>query len=235
MCGAPRATIFSAKIARMGPSRGVCHTAPGAGVPHGTKGQAGVRPGTAAIRAFFAWGGPRRGSGCPPVIAAVQLDQHTLSGHPPRGIRWRRPRCLGGRLRRGLVSPALTRMRRRVVLPMAIPSRSASNSLKCEWLAPSYFVRASRPAPERRGYPYLLEKIRVTRPNQAWAADITYLPHGPGIPLPGGHHGLAQPVRGGLAIVQQLGGRLLRRRPTRDTHYRIVACGKYYPSRIPKF
>ena len=36
--------------------------------------------------------------------------------------------------------------------------------------------RASRPAPERRVYPYLLEKIRVTRPNQAWAADITYLP-----------------------------------------------------------
>ena len=35
---------------------------------------------------------------------------------------------------------------------------------------------ASRPAPERRVYPYLLEKIRVTRPNQAWAADITYLP-----------------------------------------------------------
>ena len=61
------------------------------------------------------------------------------------------------------------------------------------------------------------------------------LAHGPGIPLPGGHHGLAQPVRGGLAIVQQLGGRLLRRRPTRDTHYHIVACGKYYPSRIPKF
>ena len=36
--------------------------------------------------------------------------------------------------------------------------------------------RTSRPAPERRVYPYLLEKIRVTRPNQAWAADITYLP-----------------------------------------------------------
>ena len=36
--------------------------------------------------------------------------------------------------------------------------------------------RTSRPAPEHRVYPYLLEKIRVTRPNQAWAADITYLP-----------------------------------------------------------
>ena len=34
----------------------------------------------------------------------------------------------------------------------------------------------SRPAPEHRVYPYLLEKIKVTRPNQAWAADITYLP-----------------------------------------------------------
>ena len=36
--------------------------------------------------------------------------------------------------------------------------------------------RTSRPAREHRVYPYLLEKIRVTRPNQAWAADITYLP-----------------------------------------------------------
>ena len=36
--------------------------------------------------------------------------------------------------------------------------------------------RTSRPAPEHRVYPYLLEQIRVTRPNQAWAADITYLP-----------------------------------------------------------
>ena len=36
--------------------------------------------------------------------------------------------------------------------------------------------RTSRPAPEHRVYPYLLEKIRVTWPNQVWAADITYLP-----------------------------------------------------------
>ena len=34
----------------------------------------------------------------------------------------------------------------------------------------------SRPAPERRIYPYLLRNTRITRPNQAWAADITYLP-----------------------------------------------------------
>ena len=36
--------------------------------------------------------------------------------------------------------------------------------------------RTSRPAPEHLVCPYLLAKIRVTRPNQAWAADITYLP-----------------------------------------------------------
>ena len=36
--------------------------------------------------------------------------------------------------------------------------------------------RTSRPAPEHRVYPYLLAKIRVARPNQAWAADITHLP-----------------------------------------------------------
>ena len=35
---------------------------------------------------------------------------------------------------------------------------------------------ASRSAPERRVYPYLLRNTRITRPNEVWAADITYLP-----------------------------------------------------------
>ena len=35
---------------------------------------------------------------------------------------------------------------------------------------------ASRRSPEHRVYPYLLRNVRVTRPNQVWAADITYLP-----------------------------------------------------------
>ena len=75
----------------------------------------------------------------PRVMTAVHLDISI----PSRGIRCRRTRCLGGRLRRGLLSPALTRMRRRVVLPVSMPSRSPSNSLRWVWLAPAYLVRAN--------------------------------------------------------------------------------------------
>jgi len=34
----------------------------------------------------------------------------------------------------------------------------------------------SKPAPGHRVYPYLLRKLSVTRPNQVWAMDITYIP-----------------------------------------------------------
>ena len=36
--------------------------------------------------------------------------------------------------------------------------------------------RTSHPAPGVRVYPYLLGKAKITRPNQVWAADITYVP-----------------------------------------------------------
>jgi putative transposase len=36
--------------------------------------------------------------------------------------------------------------------------------------------RTSKPAPGHKIYPYLLSDIKVTRPNQVWAADITYIP-----------------------------------------------------------
>ncbi len=36
--------------------------------------------------------------------------------------------------------------------------------------------RTSDPHPEHRIYPYLLRNLKVTRPNQVWCADITYIP-----------------------------------------------------------
>ena len=34
----------------------------------------------------------------------------------------------------------------------------------------------SKPTPGHKIYPYLLRKLPVTRPNQVWATDITYIP-----------------------------------------------------------
>jgi putative transposase len=34
----------------------------------------------------------------------------------------------------------------------------------------------SKPAPGHQVYPYLLRKLAITRPNQIWAMDITYIP-----------------------------------------------------------
>jgi putative transposase len=36
--------------------------------------------------------------------------------------------------------------------------------------------RTSNPAPGHKIYPYLLDGMKITRPNQVWAADITYIP-----------------------------------------------------------
>jgi putative transposase len=36
--------------------------------------------------------------------------------------------------------------------------------------------RTSKPAPGNKVYPYLLNGVAITRPNQVWAADITYIP-----------------------------------------------------------
>ena len=51
--------------------------------------------------------------------------------------------------------------------------------------------RTSQPAAGRWVYPYLLRDLTITRANQVWAADITYLPMARGFLIPGGHHGLA--------------------------------------------
>ncbi len=36
--------------------------------------------------------------------------------------------------------------------------------------------RTSKPTPGHKVYPYLLSGLEITRPNQVWAADITYIP-----------------------------------------------------------
>jgi putative transposase len=36
--------------------------------------------------------------------------------------------------------------------------------------------KTSTPNPEHKIYPYLLRKLYINRPNQVWAADISYLP-----------------------------------------------------------
>ena len=97
--------------------------------------------------------------------------------------------------------------------PAGEPEAGAGRLMRIMGLRAIYrSPRASRPAPEHRVYPYLLRNDQGY-PAQPDVGRRHHLPaHGPGIPLLGGRHGLAQPVRGGLAIVQHPGGRLLRRR-----------------------
>jgi transposase InsO family protein len=37
-------------------------------------------------------------------------------------------------------------------------------------------VRWGKKHPQHRIYPYLLRKLAITRPNQVWCSDITYIP-----------------------------------------------------------
>ena len=70
------------------------------------------------------------------------------------------------RMKASLVRQGMTVSRKRVQRLMRIMG------LRAIYRQP----RTSQPTPERRVYPYLLRDLTITRANQVWAADITYLP-----------------------------------------------------------
>ncbi|MCP4315257.1 MAG: transposase [Hyphomicrobiales bacterium] len=81
-------------------------------------------------------------------------------------------------------------------------------------LMPIYQLpRTSVRAKGHRNWPYLLRGLRIARPNQVWAADVTYIPLARGLPLSGRHHRLVQPQGALLAPVKHVGGGVLRRSP----------------------
>lgn len=68
----------------------------------------------------------------------------------------------------------------------------------------------SKPAPGHKVYPYLLRRQPVTRPNQVWAMDITYIPMAR-LRLSCRGRGLVQPPGVDLAALDQHGCGLLHR------------------------
>jgi putative transposase len=60
---------------------------------------------------------------------------------------------------------------------VAIGRRRVATMMKRMGIAAIYRrPNTSKPTPEHKIYPYLLRGLRVERPNQVWAMDITYIP-----------------------------------------------------------
>ncbi len=79
--------------------------------------------------------------------------------------------------------------------------------------------RTSVPHPEHKIYPYLLRNLVVTRPNQVWCTDITYIPIKRGflylVAIIGQRYNVVQPQSAELASVQQHGREFLSGGPRR--------------------
>ena len=69
----------------------------------------------------------------------------------------------------------------------------------------------SQPGAGHKIYPYLLRGVEVSRVNQVWSTDITYIKDGAGLRLSGSCDGLVQPVCLELVAGADDGTRLLRR------------------------
>src|SRR6266849_4848804 len=78
-------------------------------------------------------------------------------------------------------------------------------------------TRTTKPAPGHKIFPYLLRGLAIDRPNQVWAADITYVPIGRGflylvavIALRQAQGEVGQPGGAGVAAVEHDGRIVLR-------------------------
>ena len=75
--------------------------------------------------------------------------------------------------------------------------------------------RTSAPHSERRIYPYLLRGLAIERAEPCLVRRHHLHPGAARLPLPGGDHGLGEPVRPGLAAVEHTGRKLLHGRARR--------------------
>lgn len=66
---------------------------------------------------------------------------------------------------------------RKLAIELSINRKRAQRLMRLMGLEAIYPQRrTTRPAAGHKIYPYLLRNIAVTRPNQVWASDITYIP-----------------------------------------------------------
>ena len=68
----------------------------------------------------------------------------------------------------------------------------------------------SHPTPGHQIYPYLLRKVAVTKPNQVWAMDITYVPMARGFVYLVAVVGLVQPQGARVAALDYAGDGAVR-------------------------
>ena len=64
----------------------------------------------------------------------------------------------------------------------------------------------SKPSPGHKIYPSLLRGVKVDRPDQVWATDITYIPDGSWLRLPGRDRGLVLTPGSLPSCIDQDGG-----------------------------
>jgi len=66
---------------------------------------------------------------------------------------------------------------RRIALALGINRKRAQRLMRVMGLEAIYpKPRTTRPAPGHKIYPYLLRNVEITRPDQVWSTDITYIP-----------------------------------------------------------